>query len=325
MTRSPTGFLTRQRAAGAPTMCVHGGTTATVLVILRGRRAVVANVGDSSALLCGGSASHVMRNISTWPGSAVAPAPHRTPESTVAEPSIVSGHQAVMEMSADHSPESAEEFFRMRSIRPAAADSRRAELLFVYDTLSASKMSCPPIFAFEGTSEKVYKTGRGAYYKNVRNEWATLVATPPYAQFQDALAFTRSLGDLHLQTYGVSHVPEVRWIDLTTEAGTAAPCLAITACSDGVWDNWRFEEVADFILDPRRALHPDAQAQAVDLMNANLERARVNFGTSADNMTAVVVYLTPAGAAPAAAAAAAASSVSSPSGAATPSSGVAHI
>ncbi len=42
-----------------------------------------------------------------------------------------------------------------------------------------------------------------SYYKNVRKEWASLVSTPPYAQFQDALAFTRSLGDLHLHTYGI--------------------------------------------------------------------------------------------------------------------------
>jgi hypothetical protein len=53
------------------------------------------------------------------------------------------------------------------------------------------------------------------YYKNVRNEWASLVATPPSAQFQDALAFTRSLGDFHLQTYGVSHLPMIRRIDVT--------------------------------------------------------------------------------------------------------------
>lgn len=41
-----------------------------------------------------------------------------------------------------------------------------------------------------------------SYYKNVRKEWASLVSTPASARFQDALAFTRSLGDLHLHTYG---------------------------------------------------------------------------------------------------------------------------
>jgi len=35
---------------------------------------------------------------------------------------------------------------------------------------------------------------------------ASLVATPSTARFQDALAFTRSLGDLHLQTYGMKNI-----------------------------------------------------------------------------------------------------------------------
>lgn len=41
-----------------------------------------------------------------------------------------------------------------------------------------------------------------SYYKNVRREWASLVAAPPTAKFQDALAFTRSIGDFHLHIYG---------------------------------------------------------------------------------------------------------------------------
>lgn len=51
-------------------------------------------------------------------------------------------------------------------------------------------------------SLQLYLFSPHSYYKNVRKEWASLVSTPPYAQFQDALAFTRSLGDLHLHTYG---------------------------------------------------------------------------------------------------------------------------
>ena len=53
-----------------------------------------------------------------------------------------------------------------------------------------------------------------SYYKNVRKEWASLVATPSYARFQDALAFTRSLGDLHLHTYGKdsTHPPKMKII-----------------------------------------------------------------------------------------------------------------
>ena len=41
-----------------------------------------------------------------------------------------------------------------------------------------------------------------SYYKNVRQEWSSLVAAPSSAKYQDALAFTCSIGDFHLQIYG---------------------------------------------------------------------------------------------------------------------------
>ena len=104
-----------------------------------------------------------------------------------------------MELSADHSPESPSEFARMHTFRPHSSLPYHPELLFVYDTLTSSKLSCPPIFDVDMRSGKAEKTERGSYYKNVRCEWATLVATPPHAPYQDALAFTRSLGDLPLQ------------------------------------------------------------------------------------------------------------------------------
>ena len=110
-----------------------------------------------------------------------------------------------LELSADHSPESVLEFTRMAQFRPCPHRKFHPELLFVYDALSSSKLSCPLIFNVSDTGV-VSKTGRGSYYKNVRNEWATLVCTPAYSPFQDALAFTRSLGDFHLQAYGVSYV-----------------------------------------------------------------------------------------------------------------------
>ena len=70
-------------------------------------------------------------------------------------------------------------------------------------------------------------TNKGSYYKNVRKEWASLVSTPSSARFQDALAFTRSLGDLHLHTYGVTHYPEVQVLDLRNvfQALTTSPIM----------------------------------------------------------------------------------------------------
>lgn len=100
------------------------------------------------------------------------------------------------------------------------------------------------------------------------------------------------------------HEPEIRWCELTalqqgvgTQISAPSGPLVLALCSDGVWDNWRFEDVSQFALHPGRVefalRHESAQACCVDLMQANLERARVNFGSSADNMTAVLAYLVP--------------------------------
>ena len=73
--------------------------------------------------------------------------------------------------------------------------------------------------------------------------------------------------------------------------------LALVLASDGVWDNWTFPDLAAHVLADRLvdnvALSGSALGATIDLMNANLDRGRANFGNSADNMTAVVLYLFP--------------------------------
>lgn len=385
VTRAPEGFLLRTRAAGGAPMCVHGGTTATVLIVLDGRRLIVSNVGDSTAIIAGLGTEGALRPIDEWvptaggapvglpPAStgasqgagasalggagsgsaagaagevspslppiaavpstfgAVAGAPATSSCSYSAPEPLSAGAAAYvpvpaavassyMELSADHSPESPSEFRRMQRFRPSPSGEDRPELLFVYDTLSASKLACPSIFApapggaagLGAGGEAalgLVKTERGAYYKNVRCEWATLVATPPTASFQDALAFTRSLGDLHLQAYGVSHEPETWWMELTAPGMSAAAAArggckslvshptAIVLASDGIWDNWKFEEVAAFALQPERLARVGASGTALaataELMAENLDRGHANFGSSADNMTALTLYLFP--------------------------------
>ena len=336
MTETSEGYLTRKRSSGGAAICIHGGTTGTVVVVLDGRYVIVANVGDSSLLLCGSGGEVHMRPMEQWTpmGGMVPPARSMTGSEVkqgapstlkrfasrgqrgeidvaVSEYSLKAEQlSACSELSRDHGPECQSEFLRMRSFRPNPKDSSIPALSFVYDTLTASKLQCPPIFQVSHgtTGEVVTRTGRGTYYKNVRNEWATLVATPAEAAYQDALAFTRSIGDLHLQAYGVSHLPEISWMDLlaytVTPPGAAGPTettvsgpIVLCACSDGVWDNWKFEDVSHFLLHPGRVefalKHETSQACCVDLMQANLERARVNFGSSADNMTAVLAYMVP--------------------------------
>ena len=118
-------------------------------------------------------------------------------------------------LSAEHSPETPSEYTRMREFRPCPhRGTNFSEMLFVYDAPSYSKYDCPDVFRVEGETATPVVTNNGRYYKSVRNEWATLVTTPPHSRFQDALAFTRSVGDLHLQTYGVTCKPDVAVMDL---------------------------------------------------------------------------------------------------------------
>ncbi len=320
VSRAAEGYLVRKRAGNV--FCVHGGSTATVVAILDGRRVVCANVGDSGALLCGGAGAPPveLRPAEEWTPlepAAASPAPSGSGAGSEGGPDAAgdaggaAGDAAgggggapaapffALELTTDHTPESAEEFTRVAAARPSASGARgMPDALFVYDVLSVAKAACPGIFELRGGAP--VKTGRGSYYKNVRSEWATLVATPPHAAFQDALAFTRSLGDFHLQSYGVAHAPAVRWAALPARgagAGAGAHALALVLASDGLWDNWLPADVAAAALAPRslaaaRAADAPAVQAAVDaLLDANLARAAANFGDSADNMTVLVAWL----------------------------------
>ena len=55
-------------------------------------------------------------------------------------------------------------------------------------------------------------------------------------------------GDFHLQTYGVSHIPEVRPpVDLIQACN--GPAVLIVA-TDGIWDNWKLEDCIGELLKP---------------------------------------------------------------------------
>jgi len=253
-------YLIKKRGAGS-WACIHGGTTATV-VIVRGDRVIVANVGDSTALF----------------GSKLA-----------------SGAVVYHELSAEHSPESIDEFKRIREFMSDHTGTI-PEMKFVYDSPSFSKNKCPPVFRVDPNDSNIVQvTGSGSYYKNVRNEWASLVTTPPRARFQDALAFTRSLGDLHLHVYGVSEMPQVREFSLAELNDTNQGVCCFLVCTDGVWDNWKYHDVVEETL--KRPLVDvaldlnEGTSSCEAFMKTNLSLARTNFGNHADNMTAILCYI----------------------------------
>ena len=149
------GYLLKQRAGGTGChsgqwSCTQGGTTCTVVAVLDARMLVVANVGDSDAILCGASialASYAMSS-STRCRDAIAVFelctkiyPHRGPmldcalffailfhiflsgmgprgAPTAAGACVEAGARPALVLTGEHSPESPTEFQRMRTFRP---------------------------------------------------------------------------------------------------------------------------------------------------------------------------------------------------------------
>jgi len=265
------GYLIKRKTSADSWTCTHGGTTGTVVIIFGAtNRMIVANVGDSTALFGGVDENNDI---------------------------------VFQELSAEHSPESVTEFKRARAFR-SDETGVMPEMRFVYDSSPCFfKNQCPPVFEVDPKdANNVRVTGKGSYYKNVRNEWATLVTTPAHARFQDALAFTRSLGDLHLHVYGVSSTPEVVEYDIAEFHNGAsanefsASCLLV--CTDGVWDNWRFNDIVEQAMKPDMIASSiragDGKDTCLRLMEANIQLARNHFGPQADNMTAILCYVVPA-------------------------------
>lgn len=223
-----------------------------------------------------------------------------------------------VECTAEHSAECLREFLRMRDFRPSPGNPRVPDIQFLYDAFGYMKSNRPHVFKERPDEPGVFdKTNKGVYHKNVRAEFASLVSTPPHSRYQDGLAFTRSLGDFYLHTYGVSSTVDVQYLDLLAsssgsdaEAGTKDDdsLVAICLCSDGVWDNWKYADIVKEIISPpfmkglqncetsgdiNETAASAVERNAVALMRLNHARATANFGSSMDNMTLVLLYVLP--------------------------------
>lgn len=111
---------------------------------------------------------------------------------------------------------------------------------------------------------------------------------------------------------GVTHLPEVHRIDLpplfaamqarlaerqqTGSEDTNGNILCLVVATDGVWDNWLYEDLARFVTDSgclRAAATSNDGAQRVttSLMHRNAIYSKRNFGSQADNATGIVMYI----------------------------------
>lgn len=112
---------------------------------------------------------------------------------------------------------------------------------------------------------------------------------------------------------GVTHLPEVQVVDLREvfakvatqrdsdvdaerEASEAPIVVCIVLATDGVWDNWTYEDVTKFVMDASclKAVgggEDGADRIAKAFMQRNAIYARRNFGAQADNATGILAYL----------------------------------
>jgi len=292
-------------------ICIQGGTTCTIVAIVDYMQYTV-NVGDSDAVLfdrvpifdpardlqyLGDSAEFNLHpGINTFiPGKDIGQRVFLYPNGYKTRIDLNKGRlQETMEgvptnymlLNASHSPENLSEFNRMRAFCEAR---HMPNMRFIYDDPKKYKSQCPPIFSVDASGVASINTTGGVYCKNVRGEFASLVNVPASARFPDALAFTRSIGDLHLHVYGITHMPEIHCVDLreifSRKMDSTPLCLVVA--SDGVWDNWTHEDMSKFMDGD---LH--TRIDAKKLIQQNDIYAKRNFGLHTDNATAIVVYIT---------------------------------
>lgn len=292
---------------------LKGGTTFSIIVLI-GRKIYMANVGDSSGLLC---CKHPILKTSHIKYEKDA----ATPSKEIHNEEVDSSPSTYIELTRDHSPENIEEYIRMRAFKCSDENPNHAELLCVYDNQYKHKPRCPNVFDISESGIPTIRNDDGSfeyYYKNVRKEKAAYLSD---RSGDNVLSVTRALGDFKLQTLGLSNKPEIQSIDLepifaqlklqidatkvNTEKGDTETVkqvdpmsVCVVLCTDGVWDNWIYDHVCKFVMDPSclNAIVADKEKGAArvakSFMLRNQTFSRKNFGSQADNATGIIMYIT---------------------------------
>ena len=292
---------------------LRGGTTFSIIILI-GRKIYMANVGDSSGLLC---CKHPILKPShiKYEKDAANPTKEMRIEDIETSPSTY------IELTCDHSPESIDEYIRMRLFKCSDENPNHAELLCVYDNQYRDKPRCPPVFDISESGVPTIRQDDGKfeyYYKNVRKEKASYLSD---RGGDNVLSVTRALGDFKLQTLGLSNKPEIQSIDLEpifeqlklqidaakvdrekNDVETVKPVdpmsVCVVLCTDGVWDNWIYDHVCKFVMDSSclNAIVADQEKGAArvakSFMLRNQTFARKNFGSQSDNATGIIMYIT---------------------------------
>jgi len=270
-------------------LAVKGGATISLVVLLQnGFKIFTANLGDCTAIISfnGKSLSKQML-IPLY-------VENELEELKFTEEEMNEKSSNSLEITWNHGADSLREFRRMRVQRPSEEDPRLPYLIAIYDMEGKNATDSPKVFTVDGDGNPSL-TNTGQIYKNVRREWASRVITPPNADFQETLAVTRALGDFPMQSCGLTSVPDVFEvkIELLLDENDASGIIVIG--SDGIWDNWKFDQVSGFFMDPVRiesaSRASNALEQVEEFMQLNFQVGERNFGSEADNATCIACYV----------------------------------
>jgi len=91
---------------------------------------------------------------------------------------------------------------------------------------------------------------------------------------------------------------DIEKVDTETIKPIDSTTVCVVLCTDGVWDNWIYDHVCKFVMDPSclNAVVADQEKGAArvakSFMLRNQAFARKNFGDGSDNATGIVMYIT---------------------------------
>ena len=247
---------------------LHGGTTCTIVAIIDHILHTIC-LGDSSATLHSQNGKitddMLIEYFDTFNDQSI---PNK-------DSNIIKDNMVII--SGDQSAEDEHEF--MRTIDTGAQhlyqlNGRQVKSVFNKDGL---KM---PI----STSETSYST--------VRGDFPSIISSP---NRDYELALTRALGDFYMCQYGLTWRPIYRSINIKNLL-SGDSCTYVLIASDGVWDNWKYEDVHDFIMHESCInaiiLSEDgSQNIAKAFIERNDIYAMRNFGKDRDNATVILTFI----------------------------------
>jgi len=295
-----------------------GGTTATVAVVLRGQSLVLAAVGDSSAVMLGRRADGTSASglVVVEEHGATNPTEYTRLHATL------SPGQNVRFVYECPDGESVDIF----AVDPDGTATLDTAAVFEADRHNCAIKTargdlCSVILVPERTVElpppdgKAGKAGKAA--KNLANGskrpglngfGGRRPAGPVAACItcgEQGIAMTRSLGDFYAHAFGVTAEPEIVTLNLhTLAADNGWADAALLLASDGIWDLWEYDDVAEALLGSGQPTADGIEGAAAgatgdprlaSMLGAFCERTRAMgesyFGECADNLTGVLIGL----------------------------------